>query len=124
MTPTEAPSTPPRVLIPRQWLNHCADHLTFQDESEMPLGHLVQVEKVGDTGAYEGHPIDTGYTLKGYILYAPVMGASFRVWRTERNGVERPGIFETTPVLDLIERNDGVTTIQTANSTYRITPLL
>ncbi len=124
MTPTEAPSTPPRVLIPRQWLNHCADHLTFQDESEMPLGHYVQVEKVGDTGAYDGHPISTGYTLKGYILNAPEMGASFRVWRTERNGIEKPGIFESTKVLATVTFPDGTTLFQTANSTYRITPLL
>ena len=56
-------------------------------------------------------PVD--YTLTGVLLVPPRIGGKVKVLRTTRNGIEVPGVFESTEVVEIGEH--GFTTF---NSVY------
>lgn len=47
---------------------------------------------------FQGKPIVTGHKVKGYLSAVPKVGAPLCLLRTERNGVEALGIFQTSPI--------------------------
>lgn len=102
-------------------------------------GPLVRVRKLrrveggapaGDhtyvPGAYNWNvslPLD--YELEGYEQGDPRVLECYKVFRTKRNDVEHPGIFETTQVSDIMEDLNPDTgrrrvKLKTANSIYEI----
>ena len=60
-------------------------------------------------------PID--YELRGFLLQPVTVGCPMVILRTERNGVEVLGMFESTPVCAIA---DGV--VETFNSRYLVDP--
>ncbi len=95
-----------------------------------PLFH-IRLVKTGDKGTVENHKIYEGYTVLGYTTTLPAVGKRFTVLRYNRNGVETPGIMETSEVISLgafhadVDLAAGVIKSQslvfeTENSTYGI----
>jgi len=68
-------------------------------------------------------PIKTGYYVLGYSQTIPVVGEPFEMFRYERNGVQTPGYFASTPVIGVWVEGDGTTIFETKNSVYSITPI-
>jgi hypothetical protein len=77
------------------------------------------VEPPGNWGEYQlGQPTNStslpvDYTLTGVLLVPPRLGGKVKVLRTARNGIEVPGVFESTEVVEIGEH--GFTTL---NSVY------
>jgi hypothetical protein len=64
-------------------------------------------------------PID--YVLEGYEINPPVVGEQYRVFRTIRNGVNMPGVFESTTCTEVFgTAEQGLILFSTLNSTYKI----
>lgn len=72
--------------------------------------------KLGDMNRGVSLPVD--YEIIGTIEKPPTVGQSVRVRRAKRNGVEMPGDYESTEVVELTD--DGFTTL---NSVYRMVVL-
>jgi hypothetical protein len=75
-------------------------------------------EYVPGSGGVKGKSIPVDYWLTGTLIQPITVGASVVVAREIRNGVEAPGIFQTSPVVEVT--ND---TFRTANSVYDYTYL-
>jgi hypothetical protein len=61
------------------------------------------------------------YTVEGYIARLPKVGEPLYVLRTNRNGVNTTGYFNTSIVVSIIEEIDGKKSlINTKNSIYQI----
>ena len=75
-------------------------------------------------------PLPTGYWCRGVLIESPMVGRTLRVWRTERAAqspdevapVQRPGLYVSSPVQEILEGPDGSVTVRTANSHWLITP--
>jgi hypothetical protein len=82
------------------------------------------VEPPGNWGEYQlGQPTNStslpvDYTLTGVLLVPPRIGGKVKVLRTARNGIEVPGVFESTEVVEIGEH--GFTTL---NSVYSLTTI-
>lgn len=76
-------------------------------------------------------PLPASYWCKGVLLEAPTVGHCIVVMRTERCGrepgepeaVKCLGAYSSSPVQEILEREDGVVTCRTMNSHWEITPL-
>ncbi len=63
-----------------------------------------------------------GYAVKGYTDVLPTVGPRWIVLRTERNGLKRVGLFETSEVQGVVHDEVRHTvTIETRNSVYDVT---
>ena len=69
--------------------------------------------KLGQSTNTTSLPVN--YTLTGLLLVPPRIGGKVKVLRTTRNGIEVPGVFESTEVVEIGE--DGFTTL---NSDYLV----
>lgn len=65
-------------------------------------------------------PID--YEIEAHLLQDVVVGETMVAFRHKRNGVDVPGVFESTPVVS-IERREDIGIVKTANSVYEVIPL-
>jgi hypothetical protein len=78
--------------------------------------------KLTKVNALEGRPNtkDVDYFVKGYIDNEPEIGAMFYVDRYERNGVEVPGVFKTSPVQKILREgpDSSAVLIHTENSVW------
>ncbi len=91
-------------------------------------GQFCQLDKVSQQNR---GPLPEVYWLRGHLLEAPTIGHCLLVSRTERAGrevgepavVKCPGIYQSTPVQEILEGADGVVTCRTMNSHWRLTPL-
>jgi hypothetical protein len=81
-------------------------------EAMVPPGNW-DTYRPGDVGNESSLPVD--YTLIGILLMPPQLGAQVTVLRLSRNGVEVPGVFESTTVMAVCD--DGFTTL---NSVYSV----
>jgi len=82
----------------------------------MSVGTEITLKKLS-AHAENSKALFTGYELKG-TLWAPLeVGHKIEVLRTNRNGVERPGVF-TSSAIQKIEGNK----FYTANSVWQIDP--
>lgn len=83
----------------------------------------VQIKKLGSltpTGVRALSKIYIGYCIKGYVFSPLCTGESFRVIRTECNGVTKDGIFITSIVKSIKEQEKDEILVHTMNSTYEI----
>lgn len=70
-------------------------------------------------GAYNpGVSPPIAYEIEGELLRDVVIGEAMTAFRRKRNGVEAPGVFESSTVLSIEE-----TIVKTANSVYEVIPL-
>jgi hypothetical protein len=69
-----------------------------------------------------GLSLPVAYEIEGELLRDVVIGEVMTAFRRKRNGVETPGIFESTPVVS-IERGEDQSIVRTANSVYVVIPL-
>src|SRR5687767_9948970 len=80
----------------------------------------VPVAEAGDLRTYyfgqinPGRTLPINYSLEGWLVAPPKIGAPVQVLRTARNGISIPGIFSSTPVVAI--PNEGE--FHTANSKY------
>jgi len=61
-----------------------------------------------------------GYWVKGVLAKLIKEGESLVIWRDERNGVNVPGIFRTSPVEKIIFLDPWRLVIRTKNSTWLV----
>jgi hypothetical protein len=80
----------------------------------MKKGKFISLRKLESINKFDGALID-GYTIKGYLIDDISVGNKINVIRTERNGIEVPGWFESS-VIENIEGNN----IKTNNSQWEI----
>jgi hypothetical protein len=75
--------------------------------------------------------LPTGYWLRGHLREAPTIGHTLQVNRYERAAqtpdettpVRCAGDYVSSPVQEILEGDDGVVTVITAHSRWRITPI-
>lgn len=70
-------------------------------------------EYVPGSNGVENKSIPIDYWLTGELMYPLIVGRPVEVLRDSRNGVACPGIFMTSPVVEVTP-----TTFQTQNSIY------
>jgi len=70
-------------------------------------------EYVPGSNGVENKSIPIDYWLTGELMYPLTVGRPVEVLRESRNGVKTPGIFMTSPVVELTP-----TTFKTKNSIY------
>lgn len=74
------------------------------------------VYKLGELNSGVSLPVD--YEIIGTMEAPPMIGQRVRVRRTNRNGLEGPGEYESTQVVELTEEG-----FKTLNSVYRMVVL-
>ena len=62
------------------------------------------------------------YEIEGELLRDVVIGEAMTAFRRKRNGVETPGVFQTSVIVS-IEPSDDRTIVKTENSVYEVIPL-
>lgn len=101
-------------------------------------GRRVRVAKVGivenpsyrtpEWSEYEfgernaGVSVPLNYWLEGQLVWEPKVGDHMLVDRSSRNGIELPGLFETSPVT-AVESVGSQLRVSTRNSVYMVAPL-
>lgn len=83
----------------------------------MKKGNFVSLTKVESVKEPVGALVN-GYSIKGYLINDICVGEKIEVIRTERNGEEVPGWFESSTVEDISEN-----VIKTNNSCWEIEKL-
>lgn len=69
-----------------------------------------------------GVSLPLAYEIEGELLHDVVVGEYMTAFRRKRNGVETPGVFETS-VVQSIEQIGERAIVRTANSVYEVIPL-
>ena len=87
-------------------------------------GVPIVFSKVHDLNTIRDHPIFEGYCAEGLMFVPPVAGKSFSFLRTNRNGMNRLGVFTTTIVENVEQLEDGSMKVSTRNSVYHLTFVL
>lgn len=77
-------------------------------------GRIISVERLPGSGT-----LPENYWIVGYLTKPPVIGESWRVLRTIREGFVCNGIFTTSPVQAIVESSEGYL-IETENSRYKV----
>lgn len=69
-----------------------------------------------------GKSPEVNFEIEGSVVTAPKRGDKFVVARSKRNGVEVPGWFQTSQVVEVVNSENAVT-VRTENSVYEVVPL-
>ena len=90
--------------------------LASVDNPEFPTPSMEGYKCGKDNGNLS---LPAEYYAEGYLISRIEIGKSIRMERHNRNGVECLGIFETSPVVAM-EEKEGQIFVETANSKYQI----
>lgn len=90
-------------------------HLTKLREIAEPSDDRQKALTVATNEGAPGHHVGPGYVVDGWFLEAPQVGRSMVLLRFRRNGVDRLGVFTSSPVTVV-----GESEIHTENSIYGI----
>ena len=82
------------------------------------MGKFVKVTKQSTINE-SNHGIFDGYMVEGFLIEEPKVGYPLSVLRTNRNGVHRLGVFETSEIKN-IELSANYSILYTRNSVYKI----
>ena len=61
-----------------------------------------------------------GYNVEGELLFPVEIGSGIRMMREFRNGVKIDGVFISSIIKDIYDRDETGFTVETDNSIYRI----
>lgn len=89
---------------------------------ENPVARTPAARDYFPEGLNPGVSVPVDHTIEGDLLHDVVIGEAMTAYRRRRNGVEMPGIFQSTPVVS-IEEEEGRSVVRTANSVYEVIPL-
>lgn len=91
--------------------------------NDMVLPTFVIVTKATDLGVNHDKPLPEGYTIEGFCFKQPKLGEPLQILRTKRQGIERLGIFTSSPIQGIEWKGSTPEQLKlrTQNSVYTLT---
>lgn len=92
---------------------------SFVKQAKTVAEYRNEQDKLATGQGYEEKSPPIEYFIQGIPSSSLEIGKTFLVARTSRNGVPKPGVFLTSPIVEIYKK-DSLTFFTTKNSVYRM----